>query len=278
MPTIGPTQQWIVDANPDAAARRGAGETTLSADARAELAEMQLSAQLSAWNPAVASAVSLCERGIAIAATSGGEVTAEPLRTRGDVVRHWGTVDSRGEYLRLRNHVAVRTGRHGHFAIVAVSCDTWSQWAGWRDRECSEEITKVDDYGKRVTRTEPRGLGHCAALSWAPPPPSEMEESEVMLGQEMVTRADLRAARQRYGDRGGSLVWAVPADRAGRLPTFGGRELADGVTVLPDGELLAWTAPVRGDGSSLTAEGIPDASVATPMPAWLAHLFGAKWR
>jgi hypothetical protein len=197
------------------------------------------------------------------------EPLGDPITTEDGLLDWWAE--------RPVDHVGVATGPRGAWTMAAVKAETMQGWLDWLVGVAGVTSEYEDGYGRIAERKELRPYGRPGAVIWTSGglPPSWA--SGVLRGNDLGYHqaAQILRERQRALDRGGWLLFAVPADEKGRLPRFAGKRLAADVHVLGDGAVVPVWSQARG-GWTATLTGFPDATAETVAPPWFASILGAK--
>jgi hypothetical protein len=175
-----------------------------------------------------------------------------------------------------RAPVGVLTGQRPEgWSLVGIRCDRWGAWQTWYYEHTVASDQVEDGYGKMVERRWGRPCGKPGAVMFQTPPPPQFT-SQSITGRN--ADFDMNIKRHPAGpDWGGWITWAAVADGKGRLPSFKGRRLADGVETLPDGAVLPiyWR---DGVGRVAQMEGLTiHPQEGEGCPPWFASLLGGRF-
>lgn len=198
-----------------------------------------------------------------------GEAITDPLA----VLEHWQGHPDHAVGIRLGAH------RGGTVALVGVQAGTWAAWRGWLRANAVDERVRPwsdEDLARGELEQVGRPLGGPLIVRWQDPPRPVMRSVTSKGNRQMNEGAEWLRRVNQGTDRGGWLVWTVPAV-GGRLPGLKHRQLAAGLAVLGTDEVVPlWAA--SSDGFVLRQDGsVRQANPVTDCPPWLLESFGAKW-
>jgi len=148
----------------------------------------------------------------------------------------------------------------------------------WMRAVATETHEQTTDDGRVIRATIAYRAGpQPIAVRWSAP--TVRARSYVAQGAALRTiDAELRRGAQDAKDaQDAYLVWAAPPHADGRRLVVRTRRLADGVTVLGNGEPVPWHV-ARSSGWTLTATGAPIPVETTTTPGWLTEAIRATWK
>jgi hypothetical protein len=177
-----------------------------------------------------------------------------------------------------RAAVGTPTGSRGGYSIVAIRCETWAALHYWLMDNTTTSYTVENSYEQQETRKVGRDCGKFGLVQFQQSAQPMMRSITLVGNSASVREQAVAFARQpARPDVGGWATFSAVPDHKGRLPSFKGRRLADGLQVLPDGGVLPvwWRDP---GGRVAVLESLPvNPEGNEGAPPWFASLLGGRF-